>query len=96
MRANSVFRFLLYVAGRSPNSMLALENLRALCREHVPDHHIIEVVDVLREPQRAMNDGILVTPTLLRVAPTPVVQIIGNLAHTDLVTSTLGLRQVLP
>ncbi len=96
MKVNGMFRFRLYVAGRSPNSMQALENLRALCREHLPDHHEIEVVDVLRYPQRAMNDGILVTPTLVRVAPTPVVQIIGNLAQTDLVTVTLGLRRVSP
>jgi len=48
-------------------------------------------VDVLLEPERALSDGIIVTPTLVRLAPLPVVQILGALSNLGLVRATLGL-----
>ena len=63
--------FRLYIAGEAVNSTRALANLQALCREHLAGHHSIEVVDVFREPGRALADAIFMTPTLLRLAPAP-------------------------
>jgi circadian clock protein KaiB len=82
--------FRLYVAGQSMHSMRALENLRSLCREFVPDAHVIETVDVLREPLRALKEGVIVTPTLLRLEPAPLVRIIGNLGDRPTVVAALG------
>ncbi len=85
------FVFRLYVAGEAPNSVLALRNLRALCQAHHVDNFHVEVVDVLLNPERAWADGILVTPTTMRLAPVPQVQIIGNLADTERVLYALGI-----
>jgi circadian clock protein KaiB len=74
------FKFRLYVAGDAANSMEAVANLRALCLEHMPERHDIEVVDVLREPQRALAEGVLLTPMLVRVSPDPIRKIVGNLS----------------
>jgi circadian clock protein KaiB len=74
------FKFRLYVAGDAANSMQAVANLRALCLEHMPERHDIEVVDVLREPQRALDEGVLLTPMLVRVSPNPIRKIVGNLS----------------
>ena len=93
MSPTSTFRFRLYVAGQSHNSVLALENLRALCRQHLRDRHEIEVVDVLRQADRALADGILVTPTLLKLSPAPTCRIMGSLALADVVLATLGLAK---
>ena len=87
--ANYAFR--LYVAGEALNSALALANLKALCREHLPGRHTIEIVDVFRQPQRALADGIFLTPTLVRLAPAPVRRIVGTLSQTQTVLLTLGL-----
>jgi circadian clock protein KaiB len=84
--------FRLYVAGRSLNSAHALDNLQALCRQHLPDAHEVEVVDILSEPGRALREGVLVTPTLVRLRPGPVVRIIGNLGQKQTVLTTLGLE----
>jgi circadian clock protein KaiB len=86
----------LYVAGEGPNSTQAIANLNALCREHLPDGHAIEVVDVLREPQRALADSVLLTPTLLKLSPLPVRRIIGNLNQRELLLHALGLPAVSP
>ena len=86
------FKFRLYVAGDAPNSAQARANLTALCRVHLPDRHEIEVVDVLREPKRALADGILMTPTLVKLAPSPVRRIVGTLSQTQPVLQALGLE----
>lgn len=91
MSQHAIFKFRLYVAEGTQNSRRAVANLSALCREHLPNRHEIEVVDVLREPKRALVDGILMTPTLIKLAPSPIWQIVGTLSQTEIVLQTLGL-----
>ena len=90
-----MFKFRLYVAGDTQNSAQAVANLTALCRARLPDRHHIEVVDVFREPKRALADGILMTPTLVKLSPSPVRRIIGTLSQTQPVLLALGL-EILP
>ncbi len=89
MRKPAHFKFRLYVAGEAPNSMLAITNLCAVCREYLPGRHEIEIVDVLREPKRALTEGVLLTPMLVRISPDPVSRIVGNLSQS------MPLRQML-
>jgi circadian clock protein KaiB len=87
------FKFRLYVAGDAPNATHAAANLRALCRAHLPDLHEIEIVDVFREPGRALADGIFMTPTLVKLAPSPAPRrIVGTLSQTQPVLHALGLE----
>ena len=90
---NGGYVFRLYLAGGAPNSVRALANLYALCRKHFPKSHRIEVIDVLKEPLRALAEAILVTPTLVKVSPAPEQQIIGNLSEEEEVLRALGLPQ---
>ena len=92
MRRAVLFKFRLYVAGGAQNSAQALANLGALCRLYLPDRHEIEVVDVFREPKRALADGILMTPTLVKLTPSPVQRIVGTLSQTQTVLQALGLE----
>jgi len=82
----------LYVAGGAPNSMLAIANLEAICAEHLKDGHKLEVVDVLQNPRRAMAEGVLVTPSLTKLSPQPVAQVVGNLSDKRRVLLALGLK----
>lgn len=91
--SNGAYAFRLYIAGGAPNSVRALTNLYAICRKHFPDSHRIEVIDVLKEPLRALAEAILVTPTVVKVAPMPELQIIGNLSEEEEVLCALGLPQ---
>ena len=85
--------FRLYLASGAPNSVRALANLYAICRQHFPDSHRIELIDVLKEPVRALAAAIFVTPTLVRISPAPELQIIGNLSDEAEVLRALGLPQ---
>jgi circadian clock protein KaiB len=81
----------IYVAGEAPNSLLAVRNLQALCTAHCGDAFSIDVVDVLLSPERAWDDGVIVTPMTVRLSPAPAVQLIGNLSNTKQVLQVLGL-----
>lgn len=94
MNHSRQYKFRLYVAGDTQNSTQAKANLTALCREHLPDQHEIEIVDIFRQPKRALTDGIFMTPTLVKLAPGPVQKIIGSLSQQELVLRTLGLEHV--
>jgi circadian clock protein KaiB len=92
VKPHSKFKFVLYVADDTQNSALAVANLTALCREHLPGRHAIEVVDVFKEPVRALADRIFMTPTLIKIAPLPVRRIVGTLSQPEKVLQALGLE----
>jgi circadian clock protein KaiB len=91
MAGTKKYEFRLYVAGDAENSLAATANLRRICDEHLPGQYRIERIDVLREPMRAMADGVLLTPTVVRVAPLPSRRVVGSLTQSDIVVHALGL-----
>jgi len=81
----------LYVAGRAPNSVKAIANIEAICRQHLKEGYKLEIVDVCEHPRRALDDGVLVTPSLTKVSPSPGANIIGNLSDTSGVLAAMGI-----
>jgi len=94
LRAGSttVVMLRLYITGRAPNSLQAIANLEAICKEHFKEGLRLEIVDVLVHPGRAMADGVLVSPSLSRVSPLPGVSLVGNLSDKAKVLNALGLK----
>jgi len=90
--ANARLVLRLFVAGNAPNSQLAIANIKAICDAHFPARHEIEIVDLLKHPLRGLADGIIVTPTLLKLSPLPVQRVIGNLRDTAQVLLTFANR----
>jgi len=83
----------LYIANNAPNSVRAVANLEAICKEHLKDNFKLEIIDVLEYPLRALTDGILVTPSLTKLSPAPVAKIAGNLSDTSGVLRALGIKE---
>jgi circadian clock protein KaiB len=90
LRKKPALKLRLYIAGNAPNSVRAIDNLRAFCADRLFDGHELEIVDLLKEPSRALADGIIVTPTLLKLSPLPALRVIGNLSDTAKLTLSLG------
>src|SRR5512142_373714 len=82
----------LYVAGQTPKSLTAFENLKKICEEYLKGQYRIEVVDLLEHPQLAKGDQIIALPTLVRKLPPPMRKIIGDLSNTERVLVGLDLR----
>ena len=85
------FNFILFVAGQESNSALARRNLQRLCQEHLPGRHAIEIIDVFQNLDAALKHNILITPTLIKVAPDPPVTVFGNLSDSQKVMTSLRL-----
>jgi len=82
----------LYIAGQTPKSITAFNNLKNICSEQLEDRYTIEIVDLLKDPQLAQEHQILAVPTLVRKLPVPVRKIIGDLSNTERVLVGLDLK----
>jgi circadian clock protein KaiB len=81
--SDEIWDLRLYVTGRSPKCLRAIENLRRACEEHQPGHYRIEIVDLLENPRLAADDQILAVPTVVRRLPLPIRKLVGDLSDTD-------------
>jgi circadian clock protein KaiB len=91
-RPGEVWELRLYVAGHTPKSIKAFDNLKKICEEHLKGKYHIEVIDLLKSPQLARGDQIVAVPTLVRKLPEPIKKIIGDLSNTVRVLVGLDLR----
>jgi circadian clock protein KaiB len=82
----------LYVAGQTPRSVAAIDNLERICHEHLHDRYEIEVIDLLKNPKLARDHQVLAVPTLVRQLPDPARKIIGDLSNVERVLVGLEIR----
>ncbi|MES2500474.1 MAG: circadian clock KaiB family protein [Pseudomonadota bacterium] len=91
MNEPPMFKFRLYVAGDTQNSMQALANLTKICQTYLVHSHEIEVLDVFKEPDLTLKEGVFMTPTLVKLSPSPMIKIVGTLSQTQIILQALGL-----
>ena len=91
MRERGRLGLRLYLAGGAPNSVAAEENLRACLKGLEPGSYDLELIDCVAEPKRALSEGVIVTPLLIKYEPAPVQKIIGTLSNGRVLASVLGL-----
>ena len=82
----------LYVTGLTPRSTRAIENVRAICEEHLQGRYELEVIDIYQQPVLAKGEQIVAAPTLIRQLPAPLRRIIGDLSNRERVLVGLDLR----
>ena len=75
----------LYIASRTPNSIAAEATLRAVMAEDHDSAFAFEVIDVMERPDLAFSDGVLVTPTLIRIEGDERRVLVGRLEPPELV-----------
>ena len=93
-RKPEFWKLRLYVAGQTPKSIRAFDNLNVLCEKHLKGRYRIEVIDLLENPQMARGDQIVAVPTLVRDLPGPVRKIIGDLSNTERTLIGLALQPI--
>jgi circadian clock protein KaiB len=84
-------RLVLYVAGDTPRSRSARATVAWMADGGVGERVDASVVDVAEEPERADADRVLLTPTLLRLAPGAPRRVVGDLGDRARVAEALGL-----
>jgi len=88
----SKYLLTLYVTGTSPRTQTAIDNLNRICSEELDGRYELKIVDVLENPQRAEDERILATPTLIKELPPPLRRVIGDLSDKDKVLLGLEVR----
>ena len=84
----------LFITGNTPRSTVAIANATRLCREQLQGHAELEVVDMYLHPEAAVAAQIIAAPTLVKLSPSPVRRVIGDLADLSKVLSGLGLTPI--
>jgi circadian clock protein KaiB len=83
MNETKPLKLTLYVAGQTPKSVAAINNLERLVAEQTPGMYEVEVIDLREQPQLAREHNIVAIPTLVRSLPVPVQKIIGDLSDQE-------------
>ena len=81
----------LYVTGMTTRSARAIENLRAICDEHLEGRYDLEVIDIYQQPVLARGEQIIAAPTLIKKLPLPMRRIIGDMSNRERVLLGLDL-----
>ncbi len=81
----------IYVVDSSKSSTKAIQDLKALLEDKFGGQYSLEIIDILAKPELAERDGILATPTVIKVAPKPERRIVGSLGDREKVLAGLGL-----
>lgn len=84
----------LYVAGSTPQSVRAIENIKRICEEHLKGRYELEVVDLYQRPNLANGEQIIAAPTLIKKLPQPLRRIIGDMSNTERVLVGLDIKEV--
>ena len=87
----SELRLKLFVAGDSPLSRAAANDLARVCHDHLDGEPIIEIIDVLLQPDLADAYCVLTTPTVLREFPLPRRRATGDLRDAAQLLAALAL-----
>jgi len=89
-RSEEPIRLRLFVAGKSPRSRRAIENLERILTDLQGPPCELEVIDVLASPESAAREGILATPTLIKSSPPPQRRVTGDLSDSSKVLRAIG------
>lgn len=84
-------QLILYVAGKSHRTELAIANLRSALDREVNGDYELTVNDVLENPELAEEHRILATPTLVKEQPLPARRIIGDFSDERKILFALDL-----
>jgi circadian clock protein KaiB len=71
-----------------------VENVRAICEQHLQGRYDLEVIDIYQQPILAKGEQIIAAPTLIKKLPLPLRRVIGDLSSTERVLLGLDIRPV--
>jgi circadian clock protein KaiB len=88
---DSVYLLRLFVAGTSPASVRAINNLQVILNEHLKDRFELEIIDVHQQPQLVQSEDVTAIPMLIKQTPLPKRRLVGDMSDTARVLRGLGL-----
>jgi len=87
----SVYVLRLFITGASPNSIRAVENIKAICEEYLHGRYDLQIIDIHQQPKLAEDENAIALPMLIKKSPGPERRMIGDMSDTQRVLKGLGL-----
>jgi len=88
-----LYKLQLFITGASPNSINAINNVRAICEAYLPQQYDLDIIDVYQKPWMAASEQLIALPLLLKLSPLPMQKMIGNMSDTSKVLKGLQLAE---
>ncbi|WP_345950200.1 MULTISPECIES: circadian clock KaiB family protein [unclassified Mucilaginibacter] len=88
---DTVYVLRLFVAGTSPVSVRAINNLHAILETHLKGRYELDIVDVHQQPLLVQSEDVTAVPMLIKKTPIPKRRLVGDMSDTDRVLRGLGL-----
>ncbi|MEQ8536195.1 MAG: circadian clock KaiB family protein [Coleofasciculus sp. D1-CHI-01] len=73
----------LYISGTTLKSIRAIEIIKGICEDYLPERYTLEVIDIYQQPELVKQAQIFATPTLIKTLPLPLQRIIGDMSQTE-------------
>ena len=83
----------LFVAGLSPKSLKAINNVKKLSDKHMKDNYDLEIIDIYQKPEAALSGEIIAAPTLIKELPKPLKKFVGDMSAEDKILAGLFLKK---
>lgn len=90
METRPAYVLRLYVADQAVETEKLSHQLKELLNDHLGEG-AVEHVDVLVEPERAMEEDVFATPMAVKELPPPVQKLIGDLRNPEKVLLLFGV-----
>ncbi len=90
-RTSPCYHFKLFVAGNEPNSEKASAVVKSVCRTYLASHYKLEIIDVYKDYQAAIDNRIIAVPALIVNSPGINTTVIGSLDSAEALAKLLSL-----
>lgn len=91
-KAGPVLRMRLFVAGDEPNSRMTRATLQKICKQYLQGRYRLEVVDVLEDFKAALEEKVLVAPTLVIYESSSQIRVVGSVSDPLRLLKLLGIQ----
>ncbi len=87
------YKLKLFIAGITPGSIRAIENVKDLCNKYIDGKYDLEVIDIFQQRSKVKDMDIIAVPTLIRTSPEPERRIIGDMTDIKEIISVMDFRE---
>jgi len=91
--ADTPYILQLFISDTSETSVQAEKAVREISEVFLKGKYKIEIVDVQKNPEIALENQILITPTLIEIDPPPPIRIVGSMVDLDKTLSALRIEK---
>ncbi|MFX1449860.1 MAG: circadian clock KaiB family protein [Promethearchaeota archaeon] len=83
--------FKLYIYENSLKGKQLINIIQNACKDELAGQCSLEVIDIKKNPERLEKDNIIVYPTIIKVSPPPICELVGEINNKEQLINALNL-----